>query len=223
MPEPAPDRPDVVPIPMRERIFAFTAGLTYSEYLDQAGASADIIRRRYGMVQLAPADQLFLVTCPDWYYLVLLVTEEIPDTLMVLPTVARLAAASPRLSLRIVRDDDDLSLLNRLVDDMDLEADLADLDLPLLFIFDDEWNQQALWGPRPQAAEDRLDQWLADHPEYEDLLADDTVEDADELAGLMEDLTHEMRVWYNDDLTQACISEIVAELKDLQADDDADE
>ena len=96
---------------------------------------------------------------------------------------------------------------------------LADIDLPRLFIFDEEWNQQAQWGPRPEAAEARLDEWLTSNPDYEQLLAEDETDDSARLDQLISDLTAQMRLWYNHDLTSACIAEIMALLDELNSDD----
>jgi DNA-binding transcriptional LysR family regulator len=205
-------------IPVQEPIFAFTAGLTFYEYLQTLDrAHRKFLRERHTLLYIDPQIQSQLTTYPVWLYLVLLVSDDTPDTMMVLPIIQRMAEISPRLDLRIVTDEADLSALNDLVDDeIDLEEDLADLDLPQLFIFDEEWNQQAQWGPRPAAAEDRLEQWLATHPDYEKLLAEENSEDMEKLESLMNELTDQMRLWYNDDLNRACMAEISTLLQQLQ-------
>lgn len=207
---------------MQEAVFAFTSGLTFDEYVDQLDRDAgDFLRRRYDTIRLHQDDQAYLSTYSTWLYLVLLVTEDSPDTMMITPVLERVAEISPRLDLRIAPDDADLTLLNELVDDeVDLEEELDDLDLPLLFIFDEEWNQRTQWGPRPQAAEERLDDWLEENPEYETLLADEEAEDSEELTRLVDELTNLMRLWYNDDLTRACVTEIREILDELRDEED---
>jgi hypothetical protein len=206
-----------VTISVNEAIFAFTSGLTFREYiLNLAVEQRLFLERRYEAVRISPAIQSHLATYPLWLYWVLLVNDETPDTMMVLPIVQRLAELCPRIDLRILSDEADMAALNELVDDeINLKEDLADIDMPHLFIFDEEWNQQAQWGPRPQAAEDRLDQWLSAHPDYEPLLADDEVEDPERLEALIVELTDQMRLWYNDDLTAACAAEIATILEEL--------
>jgi hypothetical protein len=208
-------------IPVNEAIFAFTSGLTFRDYLQHVDhEERRFLSQRYDLVRISPQIQRVLVTYPNWLYWVLLVSEETPDTLMVLPIVQRLAELCPRIDLRILSDEADLSALNELVDEeIDLEEDLADIDLPHLFIFDEEWNQQAEWGPRPAIAEERLEQWLSAHPDYEVLLADEENEDSPRLEQLITELTHQMRLWYNDDLTQACAAEIMQILEALQVDE----
>jgi hypothetical protein len=206
-------------IPVHEAVFAFTSGLTFREYLrtlDRDHSKALV--ERYHLLRIDPQIQSFLTTYPVWLHLVLLVSDDTPDTMMILPIVQRLVDLTPRLELRILTDESDLVALNEVVDEgIDLEEDLADIDLPLLFIFDEELNQQAQWGPRPEAAEERLEQWFAAHPNYEKLLADDNNEDVETLEQLIDELTYQMRLWYNDDLTEACVLEITQILQRLQS------
>lgn len=178
--------------------------------------------QRYGVrlqeVRIDADAQLFFNSYPDTLYFVLLVTVDDPDTLAVLPIVARIAASSPRFGLRILRDDADLSLMNMLVDEVDFLEDLDDLDLPQLYVFDEEWQLQEQWGPRPQEAEAYLESWLEQHPEYEAL--DD---DSEAYGAVVTALNNEMRLWYNSGLTQACVAEIWQLLAGLQSDNDSDE
>ncbi len=216
------DPSDII-IHSHEAIFTFTAGLTFAHYLGHLPLeSRQFLRRRYDIVRIDPDTQGFLATYPTWLYWVILVSEETPDTRMILPIVQRLAESSPRIDLRIVSDEADLSALNRLLDqEMDLEEAAGDLEMPLLLVFDEEWNYQAQWGPRPQAAEARLESWLADHPTYEALM-DESAEASEAAEALIAKLTNQMRIWYNDDLTVACIGEIRAMLNALGSDDSED-
>jgi len=193
-------------IPVQEPVFASTSGQTFDAYCQaQPTETQRLLRRILAERRIDPDTQRYLATYPVWLTAILLVEDQTPDTVVMTPTLARIADACPRLELRVVSDRTDLSALNELVDDaLDLEEDLDDLDLPLLFFFDEEWNQQARWGPRPAAAEARLDEWLAAHPVYERMLE----EDCSEMEELVDQLTHQMRLWCNDDLTAACIGEI---------------
>ncbi|MEZ4637146.1 MAG: thioredoxin family protein [Caldilineaceae bacterium] len=210
-----------IEIQCNEAIFAFTDGQTFSEYAHRFEPEQRLaLTRRYDAVRVPVDAQSTLATYPVWLYWVLLVSDDTPDTLMVLPIVQRMAELSPRIDLRVLSDEADLSALNELVDDeIDLDEALADIDLPRLFIFDEEWNQQAQWGPRPEAAEARLDEWLTSNPDYEQLLAEDETDDSARLDQLISDLTAQMRLWYNHDLTSACIAEIMALLDELNSDD----
>lgn len=199
----------VVAIPVQEAVFAFTSGLSFKEYgALVAPDMGKMLRQRLASTRLQPDDQTYFAEYPNWVHLILLASEETPDTTMVAPIVQRIAESGPRFDFRIVPDVTDLSLLNDILDDeLDLDEDLAGLELPVLFIFDEEWNQVGQWGPRPQTAEERLDGWLAANPAYENLLNED-VDDSDELDRLFDELTHLMGFWYNTDLTDACVAEI---------------
>lgn len=207
-------------IASQEAIFTFTSGLTFAEYLDYLELeSRQFLRRRYDIVRVDPETQLFLATYPSWLYLVIVVSEDTPDTRMILPIVQRMVECSARIDLRIVSDEVDLAALNQLLDEeIDLEEDLGEIELPLLLVFDEEWNFQTQWGPRPEAAEARLETWIAAHPTYETLL-DENPESSEALDSLVADLTNQMRLWYNDDLTDACIGEIQALLETLISDE----
>lgn len=205
-------------IPIQEPVFAFTTGETFDEFrAAQPLELAGLLGRIFAGVRLDPDTQLYLTGFPTWLTSVVIVEDMAPDTAMIVPILVRMAEACPRLELRIVSAAMDLTALNELVEeDMDLDEDLDDLDLPLVLFFDEEWNQQARWGPRPAAAEKRLDDWLSANPDYEILLDSDDEEDPPELAHWVEQLTHQMRFWYNSDLTAACIGEIREILEKLE-------
>lgn len=205
-------------IPVQEAVFAFTSGETFDEFCAaQPLELAGLLRRVFVGARIDPDTQLYLATYPTWLTCVVIVEDETPDTVMILPILVRIADACPRMELRIISTSMDMLAINELVDDdLDLEEDLDDLDLPLLLFFDEEWNQQAQWGPRPVAAEKRLDEWLAAHPDYATLLENENDEDSPELERLVEQLTHQMRLWYNDDLTAACVEEIRAILEKME-------
>lgn len=200
----------------------FTSARTFEEFLELSPVYGDLIRRRAAEVRLPADAQHYFATFPDTLYFIALVSQDDPDTVAVLPILAVIAAASPRFELRVICDEDDLTRLDLLVDDIDLENELDDLDLPLLVVLDEEWTYQDSWGPRPAAADPYLDRWLEAHPEYEQLAdeEDDAAQDA--YAALLEELAYEMRVWYNSGLDQACVEEIKALLAASRADNGGD-
>jgi len=206
-------------IPVQEPVFAFTSGETFDEFCAaQPQELATLLRRVFAGARIDADTQLYLATYPTWLTCVVLVEDQTPETTIILPILVRLADACPRLELRILSPAMDLTAINELVEeDMDLEEDLDDMDLPLLLFFDEEWNQQARWGPRPAAAEERLESWMTAHPEYEALLEDEESDDSPELDRLLDVLTHQMRFWYNDDLSKATVAEIRAILEKLES------
>ena len=209
-----------------KQFLAYSTSMTIHEFLACAGPYQGLFRQRMAEVRLQPDDQYFLASYPDFVRCVALVTVEDPDTIAVLPVAAQMFETGRRLDLRILVDDSDLSLIDPLLDELNVLEELDDLDLPQFFFFDEDWQIQAQWGPRPQAAEAYLDGWLEAHPEYDSLADSDTdgadsdAETQDAYAALVRELVYEMRCWYNSGLTQACVAELRAVLTELQSSDD---
>ncbi|MEZ4673564.1 MAG: thioredoxin family protein [Caldilineaceae bacterium] len=208
-------------LPMNHKAFTVTAASSYREYVAAAPEQRQILQVRYAEVRFSPEQQNFLVNFPDVLNLVLVVSEDAPETAVILPILVRITEISPRLILRILRDTDDLTLLESAVDEIDFRDD--ELDFPVLLIFDEEWNWQAQWGPQPAAAESYLDQWLGEHSNYEELAVSEDLQDQEEYWFLTDQLLYDMRVWYNSALDQECISEICELLTSLSNDDEAAE
>jgi len=209
-------------LPIQQKIFSFTTGLTASEFLATTPALARLLRQRLTEVRVPTPLQDFFVTYPDMLNFALLVSEDAPETAIILPIWMRVVQLSPRFSLRIFRDTDNLNLLNQITDDVELSEDLTEVELPLCLLFDEEWNYQTQWGPHPQAAEPFLDQWFEEHGEYETLAEDDSPEAQRSYAVLIQDLIQQMRVWYNSELDRACLQEIRDLLAGLREEDEGE-
>ncbi len=219
----SPSAPGETPIPMDEPAIAFGQGMAFKAYLRSLPPQTrHFMRGRAAWTRLAPEDQAFFATYPLETRMVILVSDEMPDSMLVTPVIHRIAQSGPRLSLSIVCDDMDLVPLNEMLEEMDLATDLEEVDLPLLFLFDEEWHQVGTWGPRPRAAEERLEAWMAAHPNYAHLLAQEGVADSTELHRLMAELIVQMSLWYNDDLTQATVDELRELLAALADNGEAD-
>lgn len=204
-----------------DKLLAFSRGLRYPEFVGRSGRFGRLLRTRHAETRLGPAVQWAAASFPETMNILALVSEEDPDTLAVLPIVARLAAAGPRLMLRILSDDDDLAPLAVLVPDLDFATLLNEWDLPQFLCFDEDWYLQAQWGPRPNAAEAQVEAWLASHPEYETLAEDESAGGQEQYAALVEELLYEMRVWYNSGLAQSCLDEWLDLLRVWQAGDES--
>lgn len=211
-------------ITLSQKACVLTRNLTFTELLNDTPTLASTLRSRRQEVRIPPDIQDFLGYFPEQLHWVLLLNVESPETIVVAPILWKIAQTCPRITLTVVRDTDDLQPLARLVEEPDLSGDLADVDLPLLLIFDEEWNLQAQWGPHPQEAERHLDQWFEQHPHYETLAESNEPAEQQRYALLLDQLTWDMRVWYNSGLGQACISELrgllVTLLEDSPVDDE---
>jgi hypothetical protein len=211
---------DFLILPVQQKIFGFTSGLTASEFLAATPAMTNLIRQRLTEIRIPTPVQEYCITYPDTLNFALLISEDAPETAIILPLWVRLAQLSSKFNLRIFRDTDHLKLLNQLIDDVDLTEDIGEMELPICYIFDEEWDYQTQWGPHPQAAEPFLDKWFEEHSEYETLAEDETAEAQQKYAVLIQTLIQQMRVWYNSGLDRACIHELRDLLASLREDDE---
>jgi hypothetical protein len=208
---------------VNQRSIPFTTGLTLLEFLHNYPTLAPALQNRQREVRLPWETQEFLINYPDILHWVILSSEEAPETTVVVPILVRMAHSSPRFTLQMAGDQEVSTLLTTLADELELNGDASEVDLPQLLLFDEEWNFQAQWGPHPQAADPYLDEWFAQHIEYEVLAESDAALDQEKYLSLLEELTHEMRVWYNSGLTQACSQEIHLLLATLLEESDEEE
>jgi len=202
---------------------AFTSALSLKEYIKANELYGKMIGIRCDEIRLSPEIQSYLATYPDQLYVIVVAASEDPDTVAVVPILATIVNSSARLSMRLLSDEDDLTLLDALLESVDLLNDLDDLDLPQAFFFDEEWQLVGQWGPRPNDTEAYLDGWLEENPEYEELAESDDDADQEAYAILLDRLTYEMRVWYNSGLNGSGIRELYDLLVNLQNDNDDDE
>ena len=205
-----------------DKTLAYGRCMTFTEYCHCQADRGQLLQMRYAETRLAPAQQIALVEYGETLSVVALVTDDDPDTTAVLPIITRLLAVSRRVQLRILADDD-VRPLATLLPDVDVTAALEEWDLPQFFIFDEDWELQAQWGPRPAQAERNLLEWLSRYPEYETLAEDENAVAQARYAALTTTLIHEMRLWYNSSLSAACQREFCDLLATLLAPDEATE
>ncbi len=206
-------------VPIRARSIAFSTAPTFDEYAVGVSEHGSLLRQRLREVRLHPADQQFFNEYSDALNLLAVVNDDAPDLPAVLPVWARIAALCLQTDLRVVTEDVAEATLSRLLNG-DADIDLENSDLPQLFFFDEEWQLQGQWGPRPQAMESFLDEWLATHPDYEQLAESDEPVAQQRFNALNDLLRLEMRVWCNSGIDRECAHEIRDLLAGLQEDDD---
>ena len=193
---------------VQRRTLAYTALPTYEEFLHHHSSLSTQLRQRASEVRLTSDDQSELSTYPDFIHFVALISDETPDSWILLPIWARIAQVSPRFSLRVATEQNDLQPLAQLLGEDDIIHWLEEQELPLLLILDEELNLQAPWGPHPLNLDPLLDRWLSDHPQYEALTESNDPVDIAAYIVLANQLASEMRVWYNDSLNHACVLEL---------------
>ena len=225
--QPQPVQPQIVEpqtVPFTDKGLLYSCAPTYAEYV-ASSSRLDFLEIRAREIRLLPEDQAYFTAYSDLTHWLIVAADDSPDTLVVLPVLAHMAAWAPRLSLRVVGEDEAALLLLALIDDADLLASLTDADLPLLISFDDAWQFQEQWGPHPQAIEPFIEQWLNEHEDYELLAEDESVAGQAAYTRLLDQLLLEMRLWYNSGLNHACGEELCALLARWhdESDDESDD
>lgn len=190
-----------------EKTLIYSRAMTYGEYV-AASLRQEFLEIRSREIRHLADEQAYFTEYPDLTYWLVVAADDSPDSLVVLPVLAHIAAQVPRLTLRVVNEEEATHLLPTLVDDATLLAGWDEADLPLLLSFDGEWQFQEQWGPHPQAIESFLDRWLREHSEYERLAEDESLAGQLAYSTLLERLLYEMRLWYNSELNQACAEEL---------------
>jgi hypothetical protein len=201
-----------------DKTLAYGRCMTFTDYCRLQTDRGRLLQMRYAETRLAPTLQASMVEYGDALAVVALVIDGDPDMIAVLPVIARLLSVSGRVQLRVLTDAD-MRPLAVLLPDVDLAASLEEVDLPQFFIFDEEWELQAQWGPRPAQAERNLLEWFSRYPEYETLADDESAAAQDRYAALTTVLIHEMRIWYNSSLAEACEREFYDVLAALLSDE----
>ncbi len=211
---------EAVAVLQDDKTITFDRCLTFAEYCLAQGDRGQLLEMRYAETRLTPAAQYAMTTYTEPLNVVAVVIDEDPDTVAVLPVIARLIDACLRIELRILPETGDLTLLATLLPDLDVVSALEEWVLPQFFVFDDEWELQAQWGPRPAQVEGNLADWLSRYPDYEALADDESAAAQERYAALTYALTHEMRVWYNSSASVACQTEFCDLLTALLASDE---
>ena len=198
---------DTAAVLQDDKTMTFDLCLTFAEYCLAQGDRGQLLEMRYAETRLTPAAQYTMTTYSEPLSIVAVVIDEDPDTVAVLPVIARLLDAALRIQLRVLSEASDLKPLTILLPETDVVSALDEWVLPQFFVFDDEWELQAQWGPRPAKVEGNLAAWLSRYPDYETLADDESVAAQERYAALTTALTHEMRVWYNSSAAAACQNE----------------
>lgn len=175
-----------------------------------------LLRARMSEGRISAELQLRCSEFADPLLMLAIVSFDIPDVVGVLPLWNQMANSCPRAEMRIITDEE-MPLLERILNG-DSPLDLDTLEMPLLLFLDEEFLVQAQWGPRPQAAERYIEEWLAQHPDFERLAEDESPEGSAAFAALSLDLTRYMRIWYNSALDAESSVELDRLLASLQGD-----
>ena len=192
----------------------YHAAPTFAEYL-KISRQRDLLEARLQEIRLFPRDQAYVVCYPHEVHLLTVVAEDSPATIAVLPVLAHLTAMCPRLALRVLDREVAAGPLATLLGEQAATIRLDDAHLPLLLACDQAWQYHGSWGPHPRAIEPYLAEWRASRSATKPPPPADAPRGKEPDAGRQEPSAHEMRLWYNSGLNQACAQEVCALLAQI--------
>lgn len=120
----------------------FHAASTFAEFVHAADANAALWRAMARRAQ--PPQDLVDRACalPGNWHLLVLVEDWCGDAVNTVPAIAALADAAPNFTLRVLRRDENLDV-------MDAHLTNGSRSIPVVILLDEEFEEVGCWGPRP--------------------------------------------------------------------------
>lgn len=138
---------------MRDR---FQKAKTFDEYLETVEKNRELWRGVYERAKVPDELAAAARATGDHWNLVALTEDWCGDAVNTLPVVARLAEAAG-WSLRVMERDQNPDLM-----DAHLTGEHS-RSIPVVIVYDDDFNEIAWWGPRP----DSIQRWVLDNLEMD--------------------------------------------------------
>lgn len=185
------------------------SGLTFNEYIAQMDVYQKEMRQRINDVYITSAEFDRLKNLEKTTKLLVLTEAWCKDSLMNLPIIIKIAEASPKIELRIF-DRSKFANLTSFFKDQGLE------NIPLCWIMNEDFSKRGYWIERPKKAYRMLEQWKNDHPEFQSIAGDTTLnkeEKKEKMAPYLEKLLDEMWNWYDTELQSETVREIYQQLQ----------
>jgi selT/selW/selH-like putative selenoprotein len=121
----------------------FAAGLTYTEYKAQMTRNRERLEANEAKLTLAPDELAFFARLPQPLRVLVLAEDWCGDVINNLPVLARLAAESGKLELRIFLRDQNLDLMDHYLKDGQFRS------IPVFAFFDADFRELGHWIERP--------------------------------------------------------------------------
>ena len=131
---------------MRDR---FESALPFPDYLTTVRKNEGLWRGVYERVRLPGAVVAEARALPGTWHLLALSEDWCGDAVNILPVVARLAEALPKVDLRVLSRDDNPDI-------MDAHLTGGSRSIPVVILYDDDFRERGWWGPRPA----ELQRWV---------------------------------------------------------------
>ncbi len=171
---------DELYLPIAER---FRGGSTFSEVLARPKDHSALWDGIYHRATLIEDARVRAAAFTSRWNLLVLNEDWCGDSVNILPYVARLAEANPNIELRIISRDSNRDL-------MDAHLTGKSRSIPVVIVYDSNFEERGWWGPRPDA----LQTWM----------------ETEGLALPKPDRYPLIRAWYARDKGRAIVSEILA-------------
>ncbi|RMF86326.1 MAG: thioredoxin family protein, partial [Nitrospinota bacterium] len=127
-------------------------GYTWEEYLQQITQNVDHFRQKYDEVVITEEEEAFYRQFPKTVFVLALAEDWCPDVYNNLPVMARLAALTDQIVLRIFPRDRNHDLMHRYL------FRGQSLSIPAFGFFDEQFVERAKWlGGRPKLLWDWID------------------------------------------------------------------
>lgn len=165
---------------LRDRFFA---GLTFGEVLARPKDNAALWDALYRKAAISPEIAARLRNARGQWHFLVLNEDWCGDSVNILPYVARLADSHPGIELRVLGRDDNPDLMNA-------HLTSASKSIPVVIVYDEDFNEIGWWGPRPRD----LQEWVV----------------TEGLALPKPDRYRNIRAWYARDRGATIVSEILS-------------
>ena len=195
-------------IPMTQE--RFQSGLTWPDYVAQLKLNRERMMQLFEEIYLSADQRSAFAGAAARHggqlHIAALVEDWCGDVVVILPLIARLAAAVPGMDLR---------LFGRAAspDMAQAYAEEGILSIPILSFFDSGWREVTRWVERSKAAHRRVQAWKADHPQAETLRQSSQPEDRRAYKTMLKERLVEMIDWYRDGLWGSTLEELESLLR----------
>ena len=170
----------------------FYGGLTFSDVLARPKENAALWDALYKKASIAPAIAARLGNTRGQWHLLVLNEDWCGDSVNILPYVARLADSHPGIELRVLGRDSNPDLMNA-------HLTGASKSIPVVIVYDWDFNEIGWWGPRPR----ELQAWVV----------------TEGLALPKPDRYRHIRMWYARDRGMTIVSEILSIIEQRLSED----
>lgn len=134
---------------MRSR---FAAAEPLSDFVARTVANHDLWVMTDKRAALSPEAEARAAAIPCRWHLLVLLEDWCGDAVNSVPVIQRIADANPGIELRVLERDRNLDL-------MDAHLTNGARAIPLVILYDAEFNERGQWGSRPAP----LQQWVLEH------------------------------------------------------------